>query len=77
MRIFSVLLASCVARKRPQHWQTQPGACDNLGSEVAKAGLNGKGTVFQIFERMCLPRICKRFIIKTVDDRSIIPLNSK
>ena len=60
MRIFSVLLASCVARKREgeQHWKTQAGACDDLGSEVAKAGLNGKGTVFQIFERKCLPRIC-------------------
>ena len=48
MRIFSVFLASCVARKNPgpQHWKTQAGKCDDLGSEVAKAGLNGKGTVF-------------------------------
>ena len=58
MRIFSVLLISCVARKRDQHWKTHAGACDDLGSEVAKAGLNGKGTVFKIFERKCLPRIC-------------------
>lgn len=61
MRIFSVLLASCVARNKrvpDQHWKTQAGACDDLGSEVAKAGLNGKGTVFKIFERKCLPRIC-------------------